>query len=758
MSRVRSIGTRMLLATALLAPSLAAAFTPSETELEAVPVVPEMEYYQVSGHVQGLETRENDLDTVRNAFDSATPESITTYEPDGVIFEYPARVNDHSIARQHWYRFKLENTSETTAFLRLNLQQRRNDEAEIFLIAPDDRLISQTLLTTTQETDARDIQYGRGDVAALTVPPGPAMVYIRLLNSPRTQPALVSSTNWFSSQLQDGFLYGMLGMLFGLLLYNLLVLAATREPAYVYYCCFLTAIIGLGFAQHISYEVMPPPFTPFFWQMMYVAGLGANAFFQILFTRELLKTREVAPWTEWIYRPLLVAIPAAGLIANFAVALTAMGANFLNLVLVIILAFRGVPLARIFVLAFGVATISNLFVVVSLQAGNAIHPFYAQFFQYAFSPAAQAFEVAALAFALAARIRMRDAETLAAQAAHLQAETDRERAQAEALEAATQASRRLERAVADRNAELRTAIADLESSQAQIVRTEKLAAIGQLVAGVAHELNTPLGYLRANLDFLRERLAHGAKFMRAQSSWRSGRQAGNDDHANAALEQVSHDVAAFDREAFTAQTQEMVEDATFGLEHINSIVGSLKRMSHVEEDEESRVPYRLEEALDGAVALSHSLHRGRVNFARDYDPALPAIACVPGNINQMFLNLISNAIQAVADRTDPSVILRTRVHGAEAIVEIEDNGCGMSEEVKEKIFDPFFTTKRVGEGTGLGLAISWGILQAHNATVQVDSVEGRGTTFVLRFPLKPPGESAKAIEEAAPVGEPRDVL
>jgi two-component system NtrC family sensor kinase len=289
--------------------------------------------------------------------------------------------------------------------------------------------------------------------------------------------------------------------------------------------------------------------------------------------------------------------------------------------------------------------------------------------------------------------------------------------------------RRYKNDLENRNAELARSKAELERLQAQIVHSEKMASLGQLAAGVAHELNNPAGFIYGNMEMLRQ-CAAGVE--RLQKYY--------DDAALPAP--VAHGAAAVKREIgyerLLADLHSIVADCHSGAERIRDVVQNLRLFSRLDEAEFKKVD--LHEGLDSTVRLlSQYYGSGRVKLERDYGE-LPPVDCYAGQLNQVWMNLIVNAAQAVGH--EGVVRVTTRMEGGTAVITVSDTGRGIAPEHLKKIFDPFFTTKPVGEGTGLGLSITYGIVERHGGSIKVESRPGEGTTFTVGIPIdagkKPP--------------------
>lgn len=267
-------------------------------------------------------------------------------------------------------------------------------------------------------------------------------------------------------------------------------------------------------------------------------------------------------------------------------------------------------------------------------------------------------------------------------------------------------------------------IARLAETQEQLVQSEKLAAIGQLAAGVAHEINNPVGFVMSNFRSLENYLEGAFGLIEAY-----------DRHAALLPAEVRETIARMKSDmdyGFVAQdARELVAESRDGLERVKRIVSDLRDFSRVGETEWQWA--NLHNCLDSTLNVVMNEIKYKAQVAKDYGE-LPLIECMPFQLNQVFLNLLVNAAHAI--ETQGTITLRTRVDGDAVTVQVADTGCGMPQDVIKRIFDPFFTTKPVGKGTGLGLSVTHSIVSRHRGTIAVDSTPGLGTTFTLRLPLR----------------------
>ncbi|WP_262498870.1 ATP-binding protein [Pseudomonas sp. WS 5011] len=289
----------------------------------------------------------------------------------------------------------------------------------------------------------------------------------------------------------------------------------------------------------------------------------------------------------------------------------------------------------------------------------------------------------------------------------------------------------MEKRVAQRNAVLRRALVDLKESQAQLVQSEKMASLGQMVAGVAHELNTPLGYVKNNVQLLRElkqpllQLAdtHGTLLdCLHDPECDEPRLAAALGEALDAREQAAPELLKED-------LQQLFSDTLYGLEQIGELVVGLKNFARL--DRAMSEDIDLNDCVRSALVIARNNIKDKAEVTAQLGD-LPRIPCAPSQINQVLLNLLTNAAQAM--ERFGQILVKTWADDDAVFISVQDSGKGMPPEVLAKIFDPFFTTKPVGQGTGLGLSISFKIIQDHGGTIRVASEPGRGTRFLIRLP------------------------
>ena len=296
--------------------------------------------------------------------------------------------------------------------------------------------------------------------------------------------------------------------------------------------------------------------------------------------------------------------------------------------------------------------------------------------------------------------------------------------------------------VAQNAAQLADAYRQLKSSQTALVQSEKMASLGQMVAGVAHEINTPLGYVRNNVEMVqgvfgqvREMLGEYDRLARMLTDENTDEQG-----LSQLLFKLSSEAHELQDSKLLEDTEALFGDTLFGVDTIKELVINLRNFSRLDAAKVAEVS--LNDCLDQTLVIANNVLKNKVEVIKRYGD-IPHVACSPSQINQVLLNMMSNAAQAI-EHDQGKLLLKTETEGAWVRVSIQDNGKGISPDNLKKIFDPFFTTKPVGQGTGLGLSISYQIVQAHGGTIHVASVPGKGTKFVISLPL------AQADQPAVP--------
>lgn len=303
--------------------------------------------------------------------------------------------------------------------------------------------------------------------------------------------------------------------------------------------------------------------------------------------------------------------------------------------------------------------------------------------------------------------------------------------------------------IAQMNRELQADLARRKRMEVELLQAHKLEAIGRLAAGVAHEISTPAQYVGDNIRFVEDAFRSLDRLLATTLAARAsgGQKPGPADPAHNVENQAEGVDLTFLRQEVPGALRQSLE----GIDQIASIVRAMKEFSHPGSEEKQFVDVR--HAIENTLTVARNEWKHVADVVTDFDPALPPVPCVAVSLNQVILNLLINAVEAVAERVGDAsqgkgtISVRTRRDGNWAVIEVSDTGTGIPEEIRSKVFEPFFTTKDVGKGTGQGLALAHAtIVEKHAGLLSFKTEVGQGTTFTVRLPL-----ALRAAETPAPV-------
>ncbi len=320
------------------------------------------------------------------------------------------------------------------------------------------------------------------------------------------------------------------------------------------------------------------------------------------------------------------------------------------------------------------------------------------------------------------------------------------RADVASLERTVTRQKRVEKVLSERNRRFRLTLRELKQTQAQLIQTEKMSSLGQMVAGVAHEINNPVSFVYGNLTYVNRYIQDLFTLLNLYQR-----------HTPQPHVEIQQCIEAIDLSFLVEDLPKILSSMKVGADRIRQIVLSLRNFSRL--DEAEKKPVDIHQGIDNTLLiLQHRLKATvdtpRIEVIKDYGK-IPPVECYAGQLNQVFMNILSNAIDALEqaansspDRTSPrhnQITIRTAIVDEDldhvtvtsAMIHIIDNGLGMPDEVRERVFDPFFTTKSVGKGTGLGLSISYQIVvERHGGTLDCQSEPGAGTQFRIKIPIR----------------------
>ncbi len=277
-------------------------------------------------------------------------------------------------------------------------------------------------------------------------------------------------------------------------------------------------------------------------------------------------------------------------------------------------------------------------------------------------------------------------------------------------------------------------ITERKAIERQLAYAQKLESVGQLAAGIAHEINTPIQYIGSNLQYFQGVYAKLMPVFRAYSQLTACLEGGSDaKECSLAARKLAGET---DINALLDEIPQALQDALEGVERVTSIVMAMKKFSHP--DVEERKLVNINDAINNTVTIARNEWKYVADVKTELDDQLPLVNAVPGDINQVLLNILVNAAHAIREKVGESgakglITVRTRALTDRVEIAITDTGCGIPVENRERIFDPFFTTKEVGKGTGQGLAISLAVIDKHGGSIDFESAPGQGTTFYVRL-------------------------
>ncbi len=327
---------------------------------------------------------------------------------------------------------------------------------------------------------------------------------------------------------------------------------------------------------------------------------------------------------------------------------------------------------------------------------------------------------------------------------------EKDRAQAKALAIANENARIIQeqnvvlehkviertKALSETNNNLSVALDELKFAQTQLVESEKMASLGQLTAGIAHEINNPINFVTSNVKPLHRDILELYKLQDETEKYIQ-----ENGLPLTTIEKIKQEI---DYEYLKTEINYLLKGINEGSARTAEIVKGLRIFSRVDEDDIKLA--NINEGLDSTIIIVNNQLNNKIEIEKYY-ANLPLIDCYPGKLNQVFLNLISNAIYAIkekfGDEHGGKITIKTEIVGENINVTISDNGTGMSEATKNKLFEPFFTTKPVGDGTGLGLSIVYNTIKKHKGVISATSELGVGTSFNISIPQRHINEQSK---------------
>ena len=627
----------------------------------------------------------------------------------------------------HWIRFSVRNESREPQLL-LSVPYAEIDEIDVYRIGPGgpDLVAKSGRSRESHERISRDHEF-MFDLDLGTGEHGTYLMRVRGFK-PIHVPLLVSDQRGGAKATAErNLLFGAYaGLMLVMALYNLFVFFSTRDKSYFFYVLYILAIcaaqltfLGLGPAEVFGGSAwLGARWSILFALLAVVLGME--------FARRFIGTKQIVPKLHRLV-PIFFVLVGLNMVLylfgdpwlGYQVAQAITGWTALYLLVLATTAWRrGSRTAGFFLLAW-VSFLVGVVIFILKDAG--VLPF--NQLTLLAMPIGSAVEGVLLSFALADRIN-----TL---------RKEKEISQAEALASAEENERitrdqnvTLELKVNERTQQLQESLDHLKQTQSQLVEAEKMSSLGQLTAGIAHEINNPINYVRSNIAPLKRDLNDLLELL---SAYRA--------------KGVPDELAELEKRMGIAETVPeigaILNSMEDGANRAAEIVRGLRTFSRMDEGDLKSVD--LNDGVRSTLSLLGSQVKDRVQVELDLR-ATEVVECLPGKINQVFMNVLNNAIQAVVlkhGETGGRISVVTEQLHDHTIITITDNGVGMDARTRARVFEPFFTTKEVGEGTGLGLSIAHSIIEKHHGTIEVDSIPGEGSAFRLILPNNQPAEVAK---------------
>ncbi len=525
------------------------------------------------------------------------------------------------------------------------------------------------------------------------------------------------------------------GIMLVMILYNFFIYTTVRDKNYLYYILYLTMVLltQASMEGYLLRFVLPNhPLVAD--KLIYITSalIGLSA---IEFAKNFLVSKDYAPklhkfsyvfWLLYSGQILLAFLEQYNLSYTIMLS-TAMASALYVLFMAVRIRLKGSRSAKYFLIAWSIFIFCVVIYV--LKDFNVIIPY--NTLTNSTLLIGSAFEALLLSFALADRINVFKEEKEKSQAEALRISKENEKIIREQNEV-------LEIKVADRtyelnetNKELSVTLDNLKQAQSQLVESEKMASLGQLTAGIAHEINNPINFVTSNINPLRRDIEM------MMDALQNIEKVGLSELPVAAKQkQIDELKEELDLDYLTYEIKHLLKGINEGAVRTAEIVKGLKIFSRLDEDDLKYAD--VEEGIESTLIICNNLFNNRVQIERNY-AQLPQIECYPGKLNQVFLNIVSNAVYAInkkfGDNNGGIIRITTLLENEHVVVCFEDNGTGMSEETQHRMFEPFYTTKDVGEGTGLGMSIAYNTIKKHNGQITVKSEVGVGTEFKIELPL-----------------------
>jgi signal transduction histidine kinase len=643
---------------------------------------------------------------------------------------------------RHWIRVAVKNLSRDEKVL-FHLAQPVLDEVEFYSLDADGSPVS--LQKVGDKYPFRNRKFLHQDfVFEVHIPQGSIREFVFSIRSGEqimVPLSLDSPTSVWEKLMRKDLIFGIYaGIILVMFFYNLFLFFSIRDRSYLYYVIY---ILSVGFTQAslqgYSFRIFLPdqPVIANFNVYLFSALIGITA---LAFLREFLQTRIHAPrlhhgvYVFYAVYGATIVLATAGLfnLSYKIILMSAMTSAVYAYVVAITVARKGSRPARFFLFAWTVFILGVVSFVLKDFNVLPFNDFTSNALVYG-----SALETILLSTALADKFNAlkKEKEFTQQQALDTMKENQRIIREQNVILEEKVKERTIE--LESANSELHLTFENLKQTQAQLVNAEKMASLGQLTAGIAHEINNPINYVASNVRPLRRDIEDLMGIL-ARYERISDMDSLSDEDMRKYLLEAKLEARSMDVDYLCKEMTMLLDGIEDGAKRTTEIVKGLKTFSRLDEAELKYAD--LNSCLDSTLALLKNMMDNKILVVRNFGE-LPKVECQVGKMNQVFMNILVNAIQAVMasevyHKGKAEIIVTTCLLENDVRIEIRDNGKGMPESVRQKIFEPFFTTKDVGEGTGLGLSIVYQIMESHHGRIEVWSEEGEGSSFSLVIPIK----------------------
>ncbi|MFN3951578.1 MAG: 7TM diverse intracellular signaling domain-containing protein [Thermaurantimonas sp.] len=638
------------------------------------------------------------------------------------------RINFGNVSGSLWLRFRLVNNSARDT-LKLRIANPILQQSKIYILTGQDtiqKIINAEIPVSKREVWSSDhvyrIQFNDSKVLD---------IYLNIQNQEQMLVPLKIESPEYNRNVErfyvliSGLYVGLIGSMF---LYNFFLLITIRDPSYLWYVVH-TLLVGIAQSSFNGLHHFYFGFSPYLIEITPTTFSALASMTGIQFMITFLNVKDFSKSYYFILKLFLflyvviVVITAFSFVkVGYQVILPTQGVvSVLILYISIRMAFSGIRSAKYYLIAWSIFMV-GIFVFSMKDFG--ILP-YNNFTKYTML-IGSGFEVLLLSFALADKIKVLQREKEFSQLqALLKAEETEKLIREQNILLEEKVQKRTEE-LSKTNKKLEKILKDLQDTQSQLVDKEKMASLGQLTAGIAHEINNPINFITSGISPLK---------MDIQELTEVLNEYGKTFDAYPEAEKIRILKQKIDLDYLIKEIEQLLCGIEEGAKRTSEIVVGLRTFSRLDEDVLKLA--NINENIEATLILLNNKLKNKIEVEKNFCEA-SEIECYPGKLNQVFMNILSNAIDAINAKSfnegEKGKITITTSHDDEYFyVEISDNGIGMSQETKRKIFEPFFTTKKVGEGTGLGMAIVYKIIEKHHGKIKVDSEEGKGTTFRIEI-------------------------